>query len=57
MLFAKKSIQCARTILRLQPRDKAAKLGVKTREFFLEEIRENRVWFLEERNAFVLDHQ
>ena len=31
------------SILGLQPRDKAAMLGVKTKEFFSKNLRENRV--------------
>ena len=44
-------------ILGLQPRDKAAMLVVKTKEFFLLNLHQNRVHFPAERNAFVLDHQ
>ena len=45
------------SILGLQPRDKAAMLGVKTKETFWKNLHENRVLFPGERNAFVLDHQ
>ena len=45
------------SILGLQPRDKAAMLGVKTKEFFSKNLHENRLKFPEERNAFVLDYQ
>ena len=40
-----------------QPRDKAAMLGIRTIEFFSKNLHENRVYFPEERNAFVLDYQ
>ena len=42
-------------ILSLQPRDKAAMLGVSTIELF--SLNENRGYFPENRNAFVLDDQ
>ena len=45
------------SILRLQPRDKAAMLVVKTKEIFLLNLHQNRVHFPAERNTFVLDHQ
>ena len=46
-----------RSILPLQPRDKAAMLVVNTKEIFLLNLHQNRVHFPAERNAFVLDHQ
>ena len=46
-----------RFILGLQPRDKAAMLGVNTIEFFSINLHENRVQFPEERKAFVLERQ
>ena len=42
-------------ILSLQPRDKVAMLGVSTIELF--SLNENRGYFPENRNAFVLDDQ
>ena len=45
------------TILGLQPHGKAAMLDDNTIKFFLKNLRENRVKFPEERNAFVLDIQ
>ena len=45
------------TILGLQPRDRAAMLVVKKKEFFLLNLHQNRFHFPAERNAFVLDHQ
>ena len=44
-------------ILGLQPRDKAAMLVVNTKETFLLNVHQNRVYFPAERNAFVLDPQ
>ena len=36
--FLKENIKSSNTTLGLQPRDKAAMLGVKTKEYFLEEF-------------------
>ena len=41
----------------MQPRNKAAMLVVYNRIFVLKNLHENRVYFPEERNAFVLDDQ
>ena len=45
------------SILGLQPRDKAAMLVVNRKKLFSKNFHENRVKFLEERNAIVPDHQ
>ena len=37
-IIRRRGISVARAILGLQPRDKAAMLGVKTKEYFLEEF-------------------
>ena len=44
-------------ILGLQPRDKAAMLVVNTKEFFWQNLHQNRAHFPAERNAFVFDPQ
>ena len=44
-------------ILGLQPRDKAAMLVVKTKETFLLNLHQNRVYFPAKRNAFVPEPQ
>ena len=44
-------------ILGLQPRDKAAMLGRYNRIVFSKNLHENRGYFPEKRNAFVLDDQ
>ena len=56
-LFFVRRVTDVRTILGLQPRDKAAMLVVKTKEIFLLNLHQNRVHFPAARNAFVLDHQ
>ena len=55
--YISQSLALARGILGLQPRDKAAMLVVDTKEIFLLNLHQNRVYFPAERNAFVLDHQ
>ena len=52
-----KAVHKQTIILGLQPRDKAAMLVVNTKEIFLLNLHQNRVYFPAERNAFVLDHQ
>ena len=48
---------CQNHILGLQPRVKAAMLVVDTKEFFWQNLHQNRVHFPAERNAFVFDPQ
>ena len=53
----KRKSSSKQAILGFQPRVKAALLGLKTVEFFRNNLHENRVKFTKKRNAFVLDHQ
>ena len=55
--FRRRAPALPNLILGLQSRDKAAMLVVKTKEFFWQNLYQNRIHFPAERNAFVFDPQ